>query len=62
MGWSQVSRGLSGRISCTVEDVRVKPSLALRASVMFAKQAFMGEKIKHIILHLNWVHLLCNHG
>lgn len=44
--WSQGSCGLSDRISCTVEDVCVKPSLALRASVMFAKQAFWGKKNK----------------
>lgn len=39
-----MSHALTDRILCTVEDVRAKPSLALRASVMFAKQAFMGEK------------------
>lgn len=31
-------------------------------SVVFAKQTFMGEKVKHRILHLKGVHLLCDHG
>lgn len=35
----------------------VKPRLALGALVMFAKQAFMGEKRKHRFLHLNWDHV-----
>lgn len=45
--------------SCALLRMRmcVKPRLALGALVMFAKQAFMGEKRKHRFLHLNWDHV-----